>query len=128
MEKGQTGRCTTAQTMPRKKHYEVTLITPDSLEAKRKRIIRCLTPKCGLRYSVKDYTVLYDNKKLMYFDARSILVKSKAIICHDCLFKRILALTGTEIARVLIVNPDDGTGKICKFYPDGDKKWLDEDE
>ena len=35
--------------MPRKKHYEVGLITPEALKVKRKRIIRCLTPRCGLR-------------------------------------------------------------------------------
>jgi len=114
--------------MPRKKHYEVELLTPNSLKAKRKRVVRCLTPKCQLRYSVKDYEILYDNKKLMYFDASSILVKSKSIICHDCLFRHILALTGSKVAKVLIVNPDKGTAKICKFYPKGDKKWLDEDE
>ena len=114
--------------MPRKKHYEVELITPKTLKARRKRIIRCLTPKCGLKYSVKDYQILYDNKKLMYFDASSILVKSKSIICHDCLFKHILALTGSKVAKVLIINPDDKTGKICNFYPKGDKKWLSEDE
>ena len=114
--------------MPRKKHYEVELVTPKSLKAKRKRVIRCLTSKCGLKYSVKDYGILYENKKLMYFDASSILVKSRSIICHDCLFKHILALAGTRVAKVLIINPDNKTGKICKFYPRKDKKWLSEDE
>ena len=114
--------------MPRKKHYEVELLTPDSLKAKRKRIIRCLTPKCGLKYSVKDYGILYDNKKLMYFDASSILVKSRAIICHDCLFKSILKLTGDKICEVLIVDMHTKVGYKCKFYPDGDKKWLGLDE
>ena len=114
--------------MPRKKHYEIELITPNSLKAKRRRIIRCLTPKCGLKYSVKDYEILYDNKKLMYFDARSTLVKSKSVICHECLFRHILSLTGSKVAKVLIINPDRGKGHICNFYPDGDKKWLGLDE
>jgi hypothetical protein len=114
--------------MPRKKHYEVELLTPDSLTAKRKRIIRCLSPKCRLRYSVKDYGILYDNKKLMYFNASSFLVKTKSVICHDCLFKHILALTGSSVAKVLIINPDKKRGYICNFYPDGDKKWLGLDE
>ena len=114
--------------MPRKKHYEIGLITPNSLKAKRKRVIRCLDPKCGLKYSVKDYTILYENKKLMYFDASSILVKSKSIICHDCLFRHILLLTGNKVAKVAIINPDSKTAKICNFYPRSDKKWLSEDE
>ena len=115
--------------MPSKKHYEVALVTPNSLKAKRKRVIRCLDPKCGLKYSVKDYTILYENKKLMYFDASSILVKSKAMICHDCLFKHILALSGpNKIAKVVIVNPDNKTAKVCNFYPNKDKGWLKENE
>tara|TARA_Y100000004_G_scaffold188213_1_gene242033 strand:- start:461 stop:805 length:345 start_codon:yes stop_codon:yes gene_type:complete len=114
--------------MPSKKHYEVALVTPNSLKAKRKRVIRCLDPKCGLKYSVKDYTTLYENKKLMYFDASSILVKSKSIICHDCLFRHILLLTGNKVAKVAIINPDSKTAKICNFYPRSDKKWLSEDE
>jgi len=114
--------------MPRKNHYEVELITPDSLEAKRKRIIRCLTPKCGLRYSIKDYAILFDNKKLMYFDASSILVKSKSILCHECLYKTFLELTGKKVCEVLIIDPDKGRGYKCKFFPQGDKKWLGLDE
>ena len=114
--------------MPSKKHYEVALVTPNSLKAKRKRVIRCLDPKCGLKYSVKDYTTLYENKKLMYFDASSILVKSKSIICHDCLFRHILLLTGNKVAKVAIINPDSKTAKICNFHPRSDKKWLSEDE
>ena len=114
--------------MPSKKHYEVALVTPNSLKAKRKRVIRCLDPKCGLKYSVKDYTTLYENKKLMYFDASSILVKSKSIICHDCLFRHILLLTGNKVAKVAIINPDSKPAKICNFYPRSDKKWLSEDE
>ena len=114
--------------MPSKKHYEVALVTPNSLKAKRKRVIKCLDPKCSLKYSVKDYTILYENKKLMYFDASSILVKSKSIICHDCLFRHILALSGSKIAKVAIINPDDKTAKICNFYPRSDKKWLSENE
>ena len=114
--------------MPSKKHYEVALVTPNSLKAKRKRVIRCLDPKCGLKYSVKDYTTLYENKMLMYFDASCILVKSKSIICHDCLFRHILLLTGNKVAKVAIINPDSKTAKICNFYPRSDKKWLSEDE
>ena len=114
--------------MPSKKHYEVALLTPNSLKAKRKRVIRCLDPKCGLKYSVNDYTILYDNKKLMYFDASSILVKSKSVICHDCLFRHISSLTGNKVAKVAIINPDNNTAKICNFYPSSDKKWLSEDE
>ena len=114
--------------MPSKKHYEVALVTPNSLKAKRKRVIKCLDPKCGLKYSVKDYATLYENKKLMYFDASSILVKSKSIICHDCLFRHILLLTGNKVAKVAIINPDSKIAKVCNFYPRSDKKWLSEDE
>ena len=115
--------------MPRKKHFEVELITPDGLEAKRKRIIRCLTTECGLRYSIKDYRVLFEAKKLMYFDVMDMMgVKSRSVICHDCLFKLILRLTGSAVAQVLIIDPDKKMGYKCKFYPEGDKEWLGLDE
>ena len=45
---------------------EIILIDPE----KRKRAIKC--SECGLSYSAKDYKVLYDNKKLIFFKFRRI--------------------------------------------------------
>tara|TARA_B100000131_G_C17595172_1_gene400990 strand:+ start:211 stop:519 length:309 start_codon:yes stop_codon:yes gene_type:complete len=53
----------------------------------RKSPIRCSV--CGLKYSLRDYKILYENKKLIYFYFKPKGKKRKKVICHDCLLKQL---------------------------------------
>ena len=46
----------------------------------RKRKFVCV--ECGLSYSLRDYRVLFDNRKISYFSEEK---KPHLRICHDCL-------------------------------------------
>jgi len=46
----------------------------------RKRKFVCV--ECGLSYNLKDYRVLFDNRKISYFVEEA---KPQIRICHDCL-------------------------------------------
>jgi len=62
---------------------EIILIDPD----KRKRAIKC--SECGLSYSAKDYRVLYDNKKLIFFKFKFPNRKTYKTFCHSCIVEYI---------------------------------------
>lgn len=58
----------------------------------KKKIIRC--DGCGLDYPKREYKILFDNRKLVYF----LLEKKPGTaftFCHDCIFK-----IGSGIAKL----------------------------
>lgn len=80
------------------------VINPDS----RKRRIKCSS--CGISYSPRDYKILYDNKKLVYFKYK------KKIYCHECLYA-ILKEHSQGKKITFLVQVDDYEFK-CVFEPD----------
>jgi hypothetical protein len=90
--------------------YEAVLIKPEYLRQRGKRIIRCTFS--GLKYTVKDYQILYDAKKLAYFEFSSFK-KTKPIVCHEVLYKYVCALAGNPKERILNIK-DGKTLKKCK--------------
>jgi hypothetical protein len=65
---------------------------------------------CGLEYTHKDYAILYDVSKLMYFRYK------RATICNGCLPS---VAASTREAAIKIVDVD-GTTKTMKFRYDGE--------
>jgi len=49
----------------------------------RKRAIKCSA--CDLSYSAKDYKLLFDSKKLLYFKFKAPKTKSYKNFCHCCM-------------------------------------------
>lgn len=47
----------------------------------RKRKFRC--EQCGITYTLKHYRILYDAKKISYFNLDE---SPKTIVCHQCLY------------------------------------------
>lgn len=56
----------------------------------KKKIICC--DVCGIDYSKRDYKILFDNRKLVYFSLKE--VGATLTVCHDCLFR-----IGSNIAK-----------------------------
>ena len=50
---------------------------------------------CGLEYTLTDYRILKENKKLIYF------LYLDFIICHGCLFQEITKKTGEARLKVI---------------------------
>lgn len=51
---------------------------------KKKGKITCCS--CKISYSEKDYGILFDNKKIIYFRFKLKGSKTKKIYCHECLY------------------------------------------
>lgn len=101
--------------MGKENKYEVDLIRPEAL--KDKRSIKCGC--CDLRYSIKDYELLFEAKKLIYFDI-PFLTKKKRTSCHECLRKEMLKIGK---GKTVIAYINDGMKKNkCKFYPSDSKE------
>ena len=47
---------------------------------------------CGIDYPKPHYKVLFEGKKLCYFDVKeSKKSKKSSIVCHDCFFRHLVA-------------------------------------
>lgn len=62
---------------------EVEIISPKE----RKRALKCCD--CEMVYSVKDYDILFNNEKLIYFKFKPKGEKRKKTYCHQCLLSAI---------------------------------------
>ena len=80
------------------------VIIPES----RKRRITCSS--CGISYSPRDYQLLYESKKIIYFKHKN------KIICHECLYKKIKSEANGKKMKFKIINRDHDF--ICVFEPD----------
>jgi len=120
-------------TMPKKRIYTVTLLKPKFFKKKNKRKVKCLM--CGLNYSIKDYQILFDAKKLMYFDVsglnfwdpkeQSFLDNEFAVTCHGCLHKIAIKFAKNRNQKIIQMIIQDGEKKFtCNFYTDKDGGFL----
>ena len=50
---------------------------------------------CAIEYSLEDYQILKDNKKLIYF-LYTLKEDDSLILCHDCFFKNIKKISKGE--------------------------------
>ena len=71
---------------------------------------------CDLSYSAKDYKILYENKKLIYFKFYGLYEKKFKVICHDCLWKIIAEMSNGEPMMFRIIGEKDIYE--CEFDPD----------
>jgi|ETNmetMinimDraft_5_1059913.scaffolds.fasta_scaffold132658_1 hypothetical protein len=92
----------------KKNMVEVTVIRPYRV----RKDICC--DDCGLDYSKAHYKVLFEGKKLCYFDVKaSKKAKNSPIICHDCFFRHLV--DNSKAAK---------GGKFEIQFKDGNKKQI----
>ena len=78
---------------------------------------------CEIEYSLADYQILKDNKKLVYFSAQ-LPEEEPFLLCHDCFFKKIKKISkGEEEVRMRVISGDDHI--VMRFTPN---EMLPEDE
>ena len=58
------------------------VLNPERTRRKKFECSRCEIAK----YSAKDYKILYDAKKIIYFHFPAT---SRKVLCHDCLFREV---------------------------------------
>ena len=78
---------------------------------------------CAIEYSLKDYQILKDNKKLIYFLHIPKGKDDALIFCHDCFFKYIKKISQGEKELELLVYTKDEIIKLM-FTP---QEMLPED-
>jgi hypothetical protein len=67
---------------------------------------------CGLDYSKLHYKVLFEGRKLCYFDVKkSKKSKDSSTICHDCFFRHLVANSKLEKGGVFEIEFKDGNKK-----------------
>jgi hypothetical protein len=74
----------------------------------RKRKLSCSS--CGISYSARDYKLLYENKKIVYFKHKN------RILCHECLYKLIAEAAGGK-KMIFKVQTNEHEFK-CYYEPD----------
>jgi hypothetical protein len=90
---------------------------------------------CGLDYSTKEYDILYQAKKLMYFDVGNLnfwdaeqeefLDEEVQVVCHGCLHKIVIKLAKNKKQKVVQCIIHDGEEQyVCNFYTDKDDGFL----
>tara|TARA_B100000287_G_scaffold420859_1_gene460785 strand:- start:1814 stop:2110 length:297 start_codon:yes stop_codon:yes gene_type:complete len=75
--------------------------------ATRKNKLTCSS--CGISYSAREYQLLYDSKKIIYFKFKN------KVICHECLVKKIREHSAGEKIKIVIYS-DEHKFK-CEFDP-----------
>ncbi len=69
---------------------------------------------CQISYPREHYGILFERKKIIYFDFLFPKTSYLSCLCHDCLFKNLKNITNGETAKVIIYN---GEKKIeCDFF------------
>tara|TARA_R100000008_G_scaffold74613_1_gene53505 strand:- start:244 stop:579 length:336 start_codon:yes stop_codon:yes gene_type:complete len=87
---------------------EVEVINPKD----RKRALKCCD--CGMTYSIKDYQLLFDSEKLIYFKYKSPKDKRAKIYCHGCLLKAIRK--DYPLDEIPLKIKDSEYEYICRYY------------
>ena len=82
----------------------------------RKSRLKC--SGCSLSYSVKDYKILFDNKKLVYFKYTPPEKKRHKVLCHDCLFKTISKDSEGDSCSLNIIDSTAQVQYNCEFNPE----------
>ena len=84
------------------------------LPSNQKRRLTCAV--CGMSYTPKEYKILYENKKLIYFKFYGLNEKKYKIICHDCVWNVIGELSNGEDLDFRIIGEKEVYE--CTFDPD----------
>ena len=86
--------------------FTASIINPE----KRKTKLNCSS--CGISYSARDYELLYESKKIVYFKYKN------KVYCHECMWKLIRdAANGKKMCFIL--ESDDVEFK-CWYDPHDD--------
>lgn len=83
--------------------------------SRRKRSIKCSC--CGMSYTAKEYKVLSDVKKLLYFKYKG------KILCHTCLFKTIIKESNGKKFKLKLY--DEDTEFLCVYDPEDQDESID---
>lgn len=86
---------------------EAHIINPAKIKTK----IGCSS--CKIKYSKKEYSLLYKSKKIIYFNF--MFKKNKLILCHECLYSLARQIKTKEKETKLILIGDEGQQYICNF-------------
>ena len=98
---------------------EAAVINPEG----RKRALKCCD--CDMTYSVKDYGILFESEKLIYFKFKPQDGTRSKIHCHGCLLNAIHKSYPFDEINLKII--DDEYEYICKYYAedvDDDSDFL----
>lgn len=91
---------------------EILVISPEN----RKRALKCCS--CAMAYAIRDYKILFDNKKLIYFKFKPPKEKRNKIYCHGCLLSAIYKSYPFEEIPLKIT--DSEYEYYCRYYTLGD--------
>lgn len=86
---------------------EANIIYPTKTKAK----TQCSS--CDIKYSKKEYSILFESKKIIYFTF--LLRKKKIILCHDCLYALVRQIKIKEKDTKLVLIGEKGQRYICNF-------------
>ena len=75
-------------------------------------------------YTVEEYKILYEHKKLAYFFFISDdeKIEETPFLCHGCLFNELKKAAGNEPLRVTLL--DEENSYSCELIPE---EWMDGD-
>lgn len=88
--------------------FEATAIKPSGLG----RPIVC--DDCGIDYPADHYKILFDRKKIVYFDFVFPETNYLSCLCHDCFFNNLKKITNGESTKV-VIHCDDKKYE-CEFF------------
>jgi G:T-mismatch repair DNA endonuclease (very short patch repair protein) len=83
------------------------IINPEA----RKRKLTCSS--CGISYSARDYKILYESHKIIYFKYKN------KIYCHECLWKLVKAAAKGKVMSFSLINADYEYKCIYDPHEDG---------
>jgi len=77
------------------------------------KILVCKT--CNISYSRKDYKILYDNKKIAYFNFYMNKKRKPLLLCHHCFTKVLMRICkDNEMPEISVLCRDVRTDFIMK--------------
>ena len=80
---------------------------------KNKKRVNCEC--CNLSYTAREYSILFENKKLAYFRLKTPKKRKTEVLCHGCLFNKVSAHCGKkEYIKLKII--DGETKYSCRVY------------
>jgi len=81
---------------------------------KNKKRVTCTC--CNLSYTAREYSILFDNKKLVYFRLKTPEKRRTSVLCHSCLFETVAKRCGDK-KHIKLKITDGDTQYSCKIYP-----------
>ena len=87
---------------------KVFVINPED----RKNALKCC--ECDMTYSARDYGILFDTEKLIYFKFKPPKEKRHKIYCHGCLLTSIQKYYPFDEVPLTIV--DNDYEYFCRYY------------